>query len=918
MCEGRVRAETVARGRVAGTRTWPPRGRRDTVRELLRTKRMRPGSARRAGRTGHAESVARGAAARRCRTAYRPPGRPVHDVAATAFLDDRPYGTLGTLGRQGGAGPPAGARTLADPARRPRVRTPLRRAGPGAVVLAGLLLTTLAHAQTAAGASGSQGASRPNILVFLADDMGWGQPGFNGGTDVATPSMDRIANEGVRLTQFYVQPVCSPTRGALLTGRYAWKNGTEVRTTIDSTTGMLRDERTIADALRDAGYATWMVGKWHLGQWHSHHLPRQRGFDHHFGYYASEINSFTHLRKNGTLDWHRNGRPVVEEGHATFLLADEAARLIERHDGSRPFFLYVPFKAVHVRNQPPAEYLERYRHLPLPRSQRAQRAMLKVMDVAMGRIMAALERKGALDDTLVVFLNDNGAGVDADRTSPYRGRKEAYYEGGIRVPAVMRWPAAIPGGSETDALLHVVDLFPTFAGLAGADATAGLPLDGLDAWAAISADGESPRREVVHSLKVIRLGDWKLIERGIRHYNWRSGSKPQLYNIPLDPGETRNLASSMPDKVAQLRARLAHHRPFAREGEPFVRIPYYPPVVYGAAENADFGADVARALEQREQGNLAPALRSVDFGRSHVELVYDEPLDPGSTPPRTAFRVVAQPGYRSLGVYNVGVSGSTVALKLEDDLAGGDTVGVVYEVPARGAIRDMDRLEAAAVTWQSATVSPGLSVADASAREGQELRFAVELDTAPTGTVSVAWETADGTAEAGADYESAGGTLAFAPGDRRRILAVRAMADAASESPETMGLRLSKPTGARLVDPEATGTITDVAPLTAHVADAPAAHAGKGTNVTVRIGFSEPVAALPRSAFDVERAALKRTRRVDGRRDLWDATIRPRGRAAVTVTLPATTDCDARGAVCTRDGRPLAAGLSLTMPGPEN
>ena len=768
------------------------------------------------------------------------------------------------------------------------------------------------------GASGSRSGSRPNILVFLADDMGWGQPGFNGGTDVATPSMDRIAREGVKLTQFYVQPVCSPTRGALLTGRYAWKNGTEVRTTIDSAAGMLRDERTIANALRDAGYVTWMVGKWHLGQWHWNHLPRQRGFDHHFGYYASEINSFTHLRKNGTLDWHRNGRPVVEGGHATFLLADEAVRLIERHDGSHPFFLYVPFKAVHVRNQPPAEYLERYSHLPLPRAQRAQRAMLKVMDVAMGRIMAALERKGALDDTLVVFLNDNGAGVDADRKSPYRGRKEAYYEGGIRVPAVMRWPAAIRGGSETDALLHVVDLFPTFAGLAGADATAGLPLDGFDAWAAISGGGESPRREVVHSLDVIRVGDWKLIEPRIRHYNWKSGSKPQLYNIPQDPGEARNLASSMPDKVAELRARLAYHRPFAREGEPFVRIPDYPPVVYGAAENADFGPDVAHALEERKQGNLAPTLRSIDFGRSHVELVYDEPLDPASTPPRAAFRVVAQPGYRSLGVYNVGVSGSTVALKLEDDLAGGDVVGVVYDVPARGAIRDMGGLEAAAVTWQSAAVSPGLAVADARAREGRELEFVVTLDTPPTGAVSVAWETADGTAEAGADYEGGSGTLEFAAGDRRHVLAVRAMADTASEDAETMVLRLSKPTGARLVDAEATGAITDVAPLTAHVVDAPTAHAGKRQNVAVRIGFSELVTGLPRSAFEVERGTVRRTRRVDGRRDLWDVAVRPRGREAVAVTLSATTDCEERGAVCTRDGRPLAAQLSLTIPGPRN
>ena len=173
-------------------------------------------------------------------------------------------------------------------------------------------------AQTDAGVD-----ARPNIVVFLSDDMGWRQPGFNGGMDVATPNMDRIAHEGVKLTQFYVQPVCSPTRASLMTGRYAWKNGMEVRPNTRASQGMPTDERTIAEALRDAGYATWIVGKWHLGQWQRDHLPLQRGFDHHYGPYSAEINYFTHQRR-GILDWHRNGRPVVESGYSTFLLAEEA------------------------------------------------------------------------------------------------------------------------------------------------------------------------------------------------------------------------------------------------------------------------------------------------------------------------------------------------------------------------------------------------------------------------------------------------------------------------------------------------------------------------------------------------------------------------------------------------------------------
>ncbi|MCY4583978.1 MAG: sulfatase-like hydrolase/transferase, partial [Chloroflexi bacterium] len=286
--------------------------------------------------------------------------------------------------------------------------------------------------------------------------MGWGQPGFNGGMEVATPSMDRIANEGVTLAQFCVQPVCSPTRASLLTGRYAWKNGMELRPSGQSSHGMLLDERTIADAVRDADYATWMVGKWHLGHWRREHLPLQRGFDHHYGLYSPQIDSFTHTL-GPAFDWHRNGRPVVESGYSTFLLADEAVRLIERHDGRRPFFLYLPFNAPHVPHQAPEEYLKRYRHL----DNGEQRAQLKAMDVAMGRVMDALDIKGVLDDTLIMFLNDNGGTRKAGRNRPYRGTKGQYYEGGIRVPAVLRWPGNIPPGSQSDALLHVVDLFTT-------------------------------------------------------------------------------------------------------------------------------------------------------------------------------------------------------------------------------------------------------------------------------------------------------------------------------------------------------------------------------------------------------------------------------------------------------------------------
>ena len=470
-----------------------------------------------------------------------------------------------------------------------------RRSFLRAVGLSGLGLA-LARPRLAMAAAG---APRPNIVVFLADDMGWAQVGYNGGTEVPTPSIDRIANEGTKLTQFYVQPVCSPTRACLLTGRYAWKNGMEVRPTVSSQHGMLRDEHTLAETLRDAGYQTWMVGKWHLGEWHKHHLPCQRGFDHHYGHYSALIDSFTHTRM-GILDWHRNGTPVLEEGYSTFLFAQEAERLIAKHDGKKPFLLYLPFNAVHGPHQAPQEYVERYAEKGAKRA--AQRAQLECMDIAIGRVLKAIQDKGVDGNTLVIFLNDNGGPGSAGANGPYRGGKSAYHEGGVRVPCCMRWPGHIQPGSASDEMLHVIDLYPTLAKLAGTNAEQKLPVDGLDAWTTITAGAPSPREEIVHSLQVIRRGDWKLIEEGASYYQWRD-QPLQLYDIRHDPSETKNLAAERPEIVERLRARLAHHRQFAREGEKPSRIPGYPPVVYSADENREHGERIraqVQALKARD------------------------------------------------------------------------------------------------------------------------------------------------------------------------------------------------------------------------------------------------------------------------------------------------------------------------------
>ncbi len=543
-------------------------------------------------------------------------------------------------------------------------------------------------------------ASRPNILVVVTDDLGWGQLGFNGGTEVGTPNLDRIANEGVKLTQFYVSPGCSPTRSALLTGRHYWKTGgVDESPTRGLDVGVLLDERLMAEALRDAGYETWTIGKWHLGQWHLGHLPLQRGFDHHYGMYSGTITYGSH-RHLGALDWHRNGRPVVERGYSTFLMAEEAVQLIGRHDGRDPFFLYLAFNAAHTVGTAPQEYLDRYAHTEQP----LQRAQVKALDDALGWVLDALEDKGMLDDTLVVFLNDNGGTARAGSNAPYRGLKGSFHEGGIRVPAAMRWPGRIPEGSESDALLHVVDVFPTIAGLAGASTADGQPLDGLDAWQAIAAGAESPRQELAHSRKVMRVGDWKLLDTNGESYGGRRSSRRQLYNIAEDPYEETNLAGSEPAKVAELRARLAHHRAAARDPAPAAQMPEGR-VTYGFDENAAYGTAVERAVTELQAGNPGPTLVRLEAAGDRVKLVYDEPVDTDSVPPESAFRVVTTPGYAAVEVTDVEASGSDVMLTLASRLAPDTTVGMTYDVPDSGAIRNADGLEAVGTTWQTGMAS---------------------------------------------------------------------------------------------------------------------------------------------------------------------------------------------------------------------
>lgn len=420
-------------------------------------------------------------------------------------------------------------------------------------------------------------APRPHIVYFLVDDLGWKDVGYHG-SEIKTPNLDRLANGGVRLDQFYVQQVCSPTRASCMTGRYPIRTGLQVgviRPWADY--GLPLEERTLATALQGVGYYTAITGKWHLGNCDVAYLPTHRGFDHQYGHYVGAMDYFTKIRMEG-YDWHRNDRTLREEGYTTNLIAAECQKIIEQHDPKQPLFLYVPFQAVHAPLEAPESYLQQYATIQ-DKQRRTYAAMTTCMDDAVGQILKALERRGMRDRTLVLFSSDNGGpeGLGADN-GPLRGQKGTLYEGGVRVPACANWPGTLPAGVVRNGLMHMVDWYPTLAALAGASLNQPLPLDGKNMWDMIASGRSSPRTEVLNNLEptraAIRVGDWKLV-RHTRQPNagakkskrqkgkqkekqktGRTGTQIELFDLAKDPYETTNLADSQPEKVRELLDRL--------------------------------------------------------------------------------------------------------------------------------------------------------------------------------------------------------------------------------------------------------------------------------------------------------------------------------------------------------------------------
>ncbi len=414
----------------------------------------------------------------------------------------------------------------------------------------------------------TQAAGRPNIVYLLVDDLGYADCGFMGGTDIRTPHIDKLAKEGSILSSFYVQPVCSPTRAALLTGRYATRTGVYNVVRPGAPWGLPLAERTLPEALREAGYRTAICGKWHLGEFQPDYMPTRRGFDQQYGHMFGAIDYFTHLR-DGKHDWYRNDKPSQDEGYSTHLLAKDACRVIREQPAGKPLFLYVPFNGIHGPHQVPESYKAPYVKLPEPR--RTIAGMLAAVDEAVGQITAALDEKGLRKDTLIIFSSDNGGPNPGKATmnTPLRAGKGTIYEGGIRVCAFANWPGRVPANSTNREPMHAVDWYPTLLKLAGVSAGQKLPPDGLDIWPTLAHGTKSPHDAILlmgtsPGNAAIRMGDWKLLVNAGENdaedataVDAQSTGNVELYNLSDDIGERNNLAPSRPEKVKELRTRLA-------------------------------------------------------------------------------------------------------------------------------------------------------------------------------------------------------------------------------------------------------------------------------------------------------------------------------------------------------------------------
>jgi len=413
--------------------------------------------------------------------------------------------------------------------------------------------------------------SRPNIVLVLADDLGWGDLGSYGCPDISTPRIDSLARTGVRFSRFYSNgPECSPTRSALLTGRYQQRvGGLECAIGVGDVgryddaiwlqkrgdLGLPVSETTLPQMLKAHGYDTACFGKWHLG-YPEKFWPNRHGFDEFLGFLGGGVDYFTHKEpeKNGGAYFYRNGAKVDQPGYTTDIFADEAIRWLKQRS-RRPFFLYLPFNAPHTPIQDPDGFDPRTGTAPWHQGDRPTYAkMVQRLDERVGDIIAQVDAMGAAEDTIVFFISDNG-GDPNGRNEPLRGKKSSLWEGGIRVPCMVRWPGVLPAGKTTDQVALTMDVLPTLLAATGARAPKGRKLDGVDLLPLLQGVRQPYARTVFwrskrgdRVRKCVRAGDLKyVIDAG----------EEELHDLAKDEREQVNLLADLGSEVRPLKAKLA-------------------------------------------------------------------------------------------------------------------------------------------------------------------------------------------------------------------------------------------------------------------------------------------------------------------------------------------------------------------------
>ncbi len=412
------------------------------------------------------------------------------------------------------------------------------------------LLLSLAIGLTLIAPAVAAPTRKPNVLVILSDDVGWGEYGFQGGKDIPTPNIDSIARNGVRCTQGYVSgPYCSPTRAGFLTGRYQTRFGHE-NNTVPVLLGLPLTETTIADRLRAQGYATCAVGKWHLGR-APQYRPTKRGFDEFFGTLANtpyfHPTQFVDSRVSNDVQ-----KIADSDFYTTEKYADRAVDWLEKSK-DKPWFLYLPFNAQHAPLQAPRKYVDRFPNIK-DETRREFAACMSAMDDAVGRVLEKVRAMGQEEQTLIVFFSDNG-GPTRQTTSnngPLHGFKATTWEGGVRIPFCFQWKGTLPAGKVYDHPIIQLDLLPTALAAAGVTADPSWKLDGVDLRPYFTGEKTGAPHETLYwrfgKQWAIRHGDWKLVVA-----NGGSG-QPELYNLAADIGESTNLAAKNPEKLRELQS----------------------------------------------------------------------------------------------------------------------------------------------------------------------------------------------------------------------------------------------------------------------------------------------------------------------------------------------------------------------------